>query len=93
MHNIQPSTLITRSSDLLATVVDGETVLMHVENGQYYGLAKSAHTIWILLESPMRFQELCQTLQARYNGPLEVITADTQHFIREMADEALVGLS
>ncbi len=93
MRNIQPSTLITRSGDLLATEVDGETVLMHVENGQYYGLAKSAHTIWNLLEVPQSFDELCQTLQARYKGPLEVIAADTRRFVSEMADEALVALS
>ena len=93
MPQILPTTLISRSGDLLATEVDGETVLMHIEQGRYYGLAKTAHAIWLLLATPLSFQELCVALQARYAGDPEAIAKDAERFVAQMADETLVALS
>ena len=93
MPDLLPTTLITRVSGLLATEVDGETVLMHVEQGQYYGLARTAHVIWLLLEAPLTFEQLCAALQAKYSGQPEVIAADTRRFVEKMAVEALVTLA
>jgi hypothetical protein len=92
MPDLLPTTLITRVDGLLATEVDGETVLMHVEQGQYYGLARTAHVIWELLVVPRTFEQLCTELQARYSGPADVIGADTRGFVEKMAAEALVSL-
>lgn len=93
MFTILTDTVIGRSADLLATEVDGETVLMHVERGQYYGLAKTARAIWTLLEEPMRFQDLCLSLQARYAGDARAIEDDARRFVAQMANEQLVLLS
>jgi hypothetical protein len=93
MTEILPTTLISRIDGLLATEVDGETVLMHVERGHYYGLARTAHCIWELLESPRRFDELCGVLQARFSGSAEQIEADTRRFVQAMAAESLVALA
>ena len=93
MPDLLPTTLITRVSGLLATEVDGETVLMHVEQGQYYGLARTAHVIWLLLETPLTFEQLCAALTKRYAGAADVIAADTRRFVEKMAAEALVELA
>lgn len=92
MSDLLPTTLISRVEGLLATEVDGETVLMHIERGQYYGLASTAHTIWLLLEEPQTFERLCSALQLKYAGPPEVISTETRRFIEKMTAEALVLL-
>ena len=93
MPDLLPTTLITRVDGLLATEVDGETVLMHVERGQYYGLARTAHMIWELLATPLTFEQLCALLEQRYAGPPEVIAADSRRFVQKMAEQTLVALS
>ena len=93
MSDILSTTLITRIDGLLATEVDGETVLMHVEQGQYYGLAKTAHVIWELLAKPLTFEQLCGQLAQRYAGAPEQIAADSRRFVEKMAAETLVSLS
>ena len=93
MPDLLPTTLITRVSGMLATEVDGETVLMHVEQGQYYGLARTAHVIWLLLETPLTFEQLCAALTTRYAGAADVIKADTRRFVEQMAAEALITLA
>ena len=92
MPNLLPTTLITRVDGLLVTEVDGETVLMHVEQGQYYGLARTAHAIWQLLEAPQTLEQLCTELGRRYAGAPEAIASDTRRFVEQMAAEALITL-
>ena len=93
MTNLLPTSVITRAPGLLAAEVDGETVLMHIEQGQYYGLARTAHAIWLLLESPQTFEQLCAALTKRYVGAADAIAADTRRFVEKMAAEALVELT
>lgn len=93
MPDLFPTTIVSRIEGLLATEVDGETVLMHVERGNYYGLARTAHRIWGLLETPQTFAALCAQLQARFAGPAERIEADTRRFVLAMAEESLVRLT
>lgn len=92
MPDLLPTTLISRVEGLLATEVDGETVLMHIEQGQYYGLASTARAIWLLLQEPQTFEQLCSALQLKYAGPPDVIEAETRRFIEKMTAEALVLL-
>ena len=93
MPDLLPTTLITRVDGLLATEVDGETVLMHVEQGQYYGLARTAHAIWELLAAPQTLEQLSAALGQRYAGAPQAIAADTRRFVEQLAAEALVTLT
>lgn len=93
MSDLSPGTLISRKDDLLATEVDGETVLMDVASGKYFGLARTAHAIWTLLETPQTFQHLCVQLQGRFAGSADLIAGDTQRFVLQLAERRLVTLS
>lgn len=93
MPAVSPDSLITRTQDLLSTQVDGETVLMDVASGKYFGLARTAQAIWSELETPLTFGALCSRLQARYKGDAAAIAADTQRFLLELSDRQLVTLS
>jgi hypothetical protein len=93
MPDLAAETLITRNGDMLATEVDGETVLMDVATGKYFGLARTSQAIWTMLEHPIRFGVLCSRLQARYAGSPEAIAADTSRFVQHLAQQHLVTLS
>jgi hypothetical protein len=93
MSPLLPTTLITRVEGLLATEVDGETVLLHVEQAQFYGLARTAHAIWLQLETPRTFEQLCGSLGQRYAGSADAIAADMRRFVEKMAANALVKLT
>lgn len=90
---LNSNTTITRCNDLLVTDIDGETVLMSIERGSYYGLEKTARRLWELLETPCRFGELCERLAREYAAPVEVIEADVRAFVLDMTEERLVLLT
>jgi hypothetical protein len=92
MNNIQASSLIHRSENFLSTELDGELVLMDIDRGNYYSLAKTAKRIWDLLEQPKAFADLCQTLVDRYDAPVARIEAEVKKFLLAMENVALVSI-
>jgi Coenzyme PQQ synthesis protein D (PqqD) len=49
--------------------------------------------IWLQLEQPQTFAQLCEALGRRYAGAADVIAADTRRFVEKMAAETLVTLT
>ena len=101
MHGAMPQstspltrdTLIARASGLLMAEVDGETVLMSVARGSYFGLAATAEDIWRRLDGAVRAGDLVDALAATYDGDAARIEADTLVFLDRMAAAGLIELS
>lgn len=81
---------VARHPDPLAAEVDGETVLMSVERGNYYGLAQTGQDIWSRIAQPVRVTDLVAALSADYDAPRPVIEAETLVFLSRLADEGLI---
>lgn len=90
---IDEQTLITRSSGLMTAPVHDETVMMDIENGQYYGLDDIGSEIWRRLESPCRFGDLVDGLVVNYDSDRAVIAADVRKLLAVMADHNVVTLA
>lgn len=58
---------LMRASDVVATDMDGETVMMDVQKGSYFALSGSGPRIWELLESPMSMDELIAALSKEFD--------------------------
>ncbi|MBI3445414.1 MAG: PqqD family protein [Magnetospirillum sp.] len=89
---ISESSTSSRNPALIATEVDGEVVMMHLDLGRYFGLDSIATDIWKRLETPMTFAALIDGLQADYEAERAVIAADVARLLAEMADKGLVAL-
>lgn len=90
---IAETTLITRSSGVLAAAVRDETVMMDIESGRYYGLDDIGSDIWRRLEQPRRFGELVDMLAADYDADRAVIAEDVRKLLTAMAKHNVVALS
>ena len=90
---IGPDTLLQRKPDLLFNEIDGEVVMLSIENSEYYGMDKVGSRIWQLLEKPMRFRELVAKLMEEYEVSEEQCTIDTLAFLKKITDKKLVNLT
>ncbi len=84
--------LITRKSDVLATELDGELVLMSIDLGHYFGMVNTARRIWELLDQPKTVGHLVQALEREYDAPAEVLRRDAQAFLMRLCEEGLVQI-
>lgn len=84
---------VSRSDSLLASDLDGETVVMDVERAHYYGINPIGSVIWSLLSEPIVVRELCNELVARFNVPQEQCETDVLAFLESMQDRNMIRLA
>jgi hypothetical protein len=89
---IADSTIISRSPSVLTAEVDGEVVMMSIEQGQYFGLDDIGSDIWKRLDSPCAFADLIDRLAADYDADRASIAADVRALLESMAARDVVRL-
>src|SRR5437764_8396562 len=92
LASIADATVISRSPGVLAAEVDGEIVMMSIEQGRYFGLDDIASDIWRRLETPMTFAALVDSLAADYDADRETIAGDVRVLLEKMAAQDAVRL-
>ena len=88
---IAPSARLVRAPEIIATEVDGELVLMSIEDGKYFGLDAIGSEIWRRLEVPKSVEALCGELKAHFEGDAATIERDTMAFLDQLSDSGLVA--
>ena len=81
-------TIIVRNDAILDANVGAETVLMSVENGQYY--TATSRAIWERLKEPVCVRDLCADLASTYQTPVETIEADTLEFLSYLEAQKMI---
>jgi hypothetical protein len=89
---IMPDTILQRKPDMLFNEIDGEVVMLSIENSEYYGMDKVGSRIWQLLENPMQLKELVARLMDEYDVDEEKCRIETVAFIKKMAEKRLLIL-
>ena len=64
---ISKESIIKQTDDIVASEIDGETVMMSIENGQYYGLDLIGSHIRELIKTPIKVSDLVDTLLEQYD--------------------------
>lgn len=87
---IQKGTFFRRNPDLLFSDMDGETVMMSIKNGEYYGLDEVGSRIWQLLEKPESAETLTEKLIEEYEVTRETCLSDVMEFMNMLAEKQLI---
>ena len=93
MADIVDSTIISRSPSVLTAEVDGEVVMMSIEQGQYCGLDDIGSDIWKRIEPPCSFAALIDGLAVDYDADRATILADVHSLLLRMAEQDVVRLT
>lgn len=90
---IADTTVISRNPSMLTAEVDGEIVMMSIEQGRYFGLDDIGSDIWNRIDPPCSFAALIDRLVADYEADRSTIAADVQVLLGRMAAEDVVKLT
>ena len=82
--HIAPKTLISRNDSVVAGMVDGEMMMVNIENGNYHALNATGQRIWEILETPQTFEAICNLLESEYNINSETCRTQVQNFLKEL---------
>ncbi|MFA5205706.1 MAG: PqqD family protein [Lentisphaeria bacterium] len=70
--------------------IEGETVLLNLDSGNYYSLTETGAVALDLLAAGVPAGELAAKLGERYDGPAEAIAQAAAAFVAELQAEGLV---
>jgi Coenzyme PQQ synthesis protein D (PqqD) len=90
---IADTTIISRSPSVPTAEVDGEVVMMSIEQGQYFGLDNIGSDILKRLDPPCAFVDLIDRLAADYDADRASIAADVRALLETMAERDVVRLA
>jgi coenzyme PQQ synthesis protein D (PqqD) len=79
-----------RRPGLHAVEMDGELVMMGLEQGEYYGLRDVAASLWQHLAAPRTTDELCALVAEEYDVTADGCRDDVVAFLHELADKKLI---
>jgi len=87
---IADAAIVSRSPSILTAEVDGEIVMMSIEQGRYFGLDHIGSDIWKRIEPPCTFATLIDGLAADYEADRTTIVTEVQSLLDHMAKHDIV---
>ncbi len=87
---ISKDSIIKKTDEIVESAIDGETVMMSIENGEYYGLDSVGSHIWELIQSPIKVSELVDTLLKKYNVDHNTCESDVMEFLNELNNNKIL---
>ncbi len=79
--------------DVVHETIDGETVIVNLENGVYYSLRYSGVDVWNRIENGANFEDLTVEISNRYDGESKDIEKAIRELLVELQQEGLVQVS
>jgi hypothetical protein len=77
-------------SDIVSEEIDGEVIIVNLQNGNYYSLSRSAAAIWAGIQQHATLERLQQQLATRYAGDTAAMNRHLDELIRALEAEQLI---
>lgn len=90
MDSLTEHTVIVRAEELAVTDLDGETVILDIETGKYFGLNEVGTQVFALTEESLPVSDVLDQLISMYDIPAEQLREDTMAFLHEMRTHGLI---
>ncbi|PIW44712.1 MAG: PqqD family protein [Zetaproteobacteria bacterium CG12_big_fil_rev_8_21_14_0_65_54_13] len=87
------SDVVRRNPEIVHSDMDGETVMMSVNEGSYYGLNGVGSQIWELLEQEMSVDAICTELLGHFDVEEKQCCSEVLAFLEEMSTSNVIEIA
>ncbi len=84
--------VIVQGAGNIVSDMDGEKVMLSVQNGKYYNLGAVGGRIWELLDAPTTITDIVGILTQEYEIEPSVCEQQVQAFVNQLHQEGLIEL-
>ena len=92
VSKLTAQSLVARSPEQVSADLDGKTVLLSVENGEYYNMNAVGSRIWSLLEKPITVAELVIHLTEEFEIDAEICQQEAITFLEQLSKNKLLQI-
>lgn len=83
-------TIFKAAAGIAETKIGEDTVLLHLESGEYFGLNEVGSFIWRLLKEGMDVNTIASTIADSFSSDLASITKDVGEILDQLVAENLI---
>jgi hypothetical protein len=88
--SIDASTVVVATPSQVSTEIDGETVVLELARGAYFGLSAVGGSIWRMLQQPHTVLEISDAIVSEYEVDPDRCQRDVIDLVKQMAQDGLV---
>lgn len=93
MTKLSRSSKIVVSKDVVSCDLGGETAMLDMKEGIYYGLNEMGTIIWEYIQEPITIQEIVDKILVEYEVDEETCFRDLVELVEAMSKNGLVKIS
>ncbi|MDM9379610.1 PqqD family protein [Chlorogloeopsis sp. ULAP01] len=86
------SNWIVANKNQVSSEVLGETVILNMTSGIYYGLNETGTFIWNLIQEPKTVEEILSALLDEYEADIEECKSDILALIEDLAEKGMIEI-
>ena len=90
MTKLSRSSKIVVSKDVVSCDLGGETAMLEMKEGVYYGLNEIGTVIWELIQKPITIQEVVDKILEEYEVDEETCYGDVVELLEQMLENKLI---
>ena len=91
--HLPPHATVVRNPGQLSADLDGEVVILSIDNGRYYDMNEVGSRIWALMERPISVAALIDLLVGEFEVEREICREEVLAFLRELHADGLVQIA
>lgn len=89
-EGVSPTSAVRISEDVVFCDLEGESVILNLETGVYFGLDHMGTRIWHLLQEHGSLQKVLDALLEEYEVPEGQCAQDVYSFITQLREKGLI---
>lgn len=90
--SISLNTTVSQIKDIVATDIDGDVVMMSIENGAYYGLDPIGSRIWEMIGTPCKVSDLIERLMEEFEVDRPTCEKGVFNFLNDIQKFKLIQI-
>src|SRR5688572_15515338 len=83
---LTPASVVVATRDQLSSQLAGETVILHMGAGVYFGLDEIGTRVWAMIKEPRNVRAICDQLRSEYEVEDERCQEAVLTLLTEMMD-------
>lgn len=82
--------IVVKNSEMLSSDMDGDVVMMSIEDGEYYSIDPTGARIWDLLKEPVKVGDICTRLLTEYDVGPEQCQKEMIAFLNKLSEKKII---
>ncbi|WP_434798687.1 lasso peptide biosynthesis PqqD family chaperone [Terrisporobacter vanillatitrophus] len=90
---ISINTIVSHRKDIDTTDLNGDLVMMDLEEGRYFSLNSVGSRIWQLIEEPIEVNKIIDSLLEEYDTNRNECEENVLEFLEKLNDSKIISIS